>query len=71
MPDNDSINKALADAKATLAHSPMIPNPTPAASSPADAHKSAPYSMAREARDTGTSINYNLKQAKTANDTLK
>lgn len=67
-----SVDEKLADAKKTLADLRVIPNPPPAPqkTAPATAPKKSDYSMARAARDTGKSINYNLKQKQVANQAI-
>jgi hypothetical protein len=68
MPDNDApvglVDKAVAAVKSWFPKSTTTPTP-------AQAPKKSDYSVAREARDTGSSVNYNQKQAQAARDALK
>ena len=68
MPDNDApvglVDKAVAAAKSFFG-SKQAATPAPPAPKPSQ------YSVARDARDTGSSIGYNQKQAQAARDALK
>lgn len=69
MPQNGkSVDEMVSDAKNTLANLKVIPSSAPKKTEVSPSYHNAPYSVAKEARDTGKSINYNLKQQKVAND---
>lgn len=67
-----SVDEMVGDAKKTLTDLKVIPNHIPKSPSKVSPdYGNVPYSVAKDARDMGKSINYNLKQQKVANQAIE